>query len=36
VEDPEGEAAAVFHDMAAMVDDELAPTRVYSAGLNLL
>jgi ATP-binding protein involved in chromosome partitioning len=36
VADPDGEAASVFAAMAESIDVELAPTRVYNAGLKLL
>lgn len=34
-EDPHGEAAAVFAQIAATIDEELAPTRIYNPELRL-
>jgi ATP-binding protein involved in chromosome partitioning len=36
ITEPDGEAAAAFADMAARIDDELAPTRRYRKELKLI
>ncbi len=35
VSDPDGEASRVFAQMAATIDDELAPTRIYRSELRI-